>query len=58
MDMWVVDPWGTVGFPKKVHAGSQRLQNIVGYGFPREKMEQSQTKIPKLKVHEFSRAQK
>ena len=48
----------TCRMPKNVHTGSQRLQNIAGYGFPSKQMEQSQTKIPKTKVHELSRVQK
>ena len=56
--MLVVDPWGPAGFLKKVDAGSQQLQNIVGYGFQVKQMEQGQKKIPKTKVHELSKVQK
>ena len=33
--------------PKKVHAGSQQLQNIVGYGFPSKKKGSKSKKLPK-----------
>ena len=50
-----IRPLRTCRMPKK---GTYRLATaIAGYGFPSKKMEQSQTKIPKTKVHELSRVQ-
>ena len=48
----------TFRMPKKVHAGSQRLQNIVGYGFTSKKNGAKSNKTRKKKVHELSRVQK
>ena len=51
-------PLRTCRITKKVHVGSQRLQNIAGCEFPSKKKEQSQTKISKTKVYKLSRLQK
>ena len=46
-------PLRTCRMHKKLHSGSQRLQNIAGYGFPSKKMEQSQKKYRKQRCMNY-----